>query len=419
VGVKKVFRSNIAGTIHAPSSKSMLQRAIAIAFVTKGDSVVRNISCSDDVSTVIDLVTQLGVKKNISNGVLFLKSEGGIKSNKSFDLNCRESGLCLRMFSPILSLSGNRFILRGTGSLQNRTIKMVETGLQKLGVGCKSRGGYPPIEIQGQLSGGEAIFDGSISSQFLSGLLIALPLCSQNSVLRVENLKSRPYLDLTLKMVRDAGIVIKEDKKNIFKIQGKQKFKPLDIVAEGDWSSASFILTAGAISGEVIMKNLQIDSFQADKVILDVLGIAGAYIKKEDDFILVKKRELNSFEFDISESPDLFPPIAVLAANCKGRSIIYGTERLKYKESKRGEVIKKEFNLLGIRTEIFKNKIEVYGNMIAGGKVSANNDHRIAMALSIMGISSKNGVEIEDWESTRKSYKRFFKDLQCIGGNVE
>ncbi len=419
MGIKKVFKSKISGTVYAPSSKSVILRAIALSLLTNGNTVIRNINFSDDVLAAINIVTELGVKTNISKETLVLESKGKIKNSTIYNLNCGESGLCLRMFSPILSLFKNRYILDGTGSLKNRTVEMVEKGLNKLGASCISNSGFLPVEINGQINGADITIDGSISSQFLSGLLIALPLCTQNSNIKVKNLKSRPYIDLTLKMVREAGIIIKESEKNIFTVKGNQKYNPFDIVAEGDWSGASFMLTAGAISGEIIVKNLQNNSFQADKVILDVLGIAGAEIKKNNDFIVVKKKDLNPFEFDISESPDLFSPIAVLAANCDGKSIINGTNRLKYKESKRGEVIKKEFKLLGIRAEIFKNRIEIYGGNIGGGKVSANNDHRIAMALAIMGISSIKGVEIDGWESVSKSYKDFFSDLQNIGGNIK
>jgi len=419
LGIKKVFKSKISGTVYAPSSKSVILRAIALSLLTNGNTVIRNINFSDDVLAAINIVTELGVKTNISKETLVLESKGKIKNSTIYNLNCGESGLCLRMFSPILSLFKNRYILDGTGSLKNRTVEMVEKGLNKLGASCISNSGFLPVEINGQINGADITIDGSISSQFLSGLLIALPLCTQNSNIKVKNLKSRPYIDLTLKMVREAGIIIKESEKNIFTVKGNQKYNPFDIVAEGDWSGASFMLTAGAISGEIIVKNLQNNSFQADKVILDVLGIAGAEIKKNNDFIVVKKKDLNPFEFDISESPDLFSPIAVLAANCDGKSIINGTNRLKYKESKRGEVIKKEFKLLGIRAEIFKNRIEIYGGNIGGGKVSANNDHRIAMALAIMGISSIKGVEIDGWESVSKSYKDFFSDLQNIGGNIK
>ena len=300
---------------------------------------------------------------------------------------------------------------------------MVEKDLNRLGAQCKSRDGFPPLSIHGPIDGKDIIIDGSVSSQFLSGLLIALPLCKSDSILKVKNLKSRPYVALTLKMIKEAGVFIKSDFiTDTFMIKGLQKYKPTDITVEGDWSSASFLLTAGAITSDVKVKNLNLNSLQADKAIVDVLELAGAEIEKAEDYVRVKKRVLNSFEFNISESPDLFPPIAALAAFCDGKSTIYGTERLKYKESSRAKVIKKEFNQLGIRVELFDNKVEVFGNMrskIKGCKVSANNDHRISMALTLIGFGAKKTVEIEGWESITKSYPDFFKDFIEIGGKIK
>ncbi len=418
MGMKKVFRSHINGTVYAPSSKSVMQRAVALAMLTKGRSIIKNPSYSDDGLAAITLVNQLGVIKEISDKTLVLESNGIIKNDEDFELSSGESGLCMRMFSPILSLFKNKFVLNGEGSLNERTVEMIERDLNRLGARCKSKGGYPPLEIQGPIKGGEITIDGSVSSQFLSGLLIALPLCNEDSLLRVENLKSRPYVDLTLKMIDDAGVIIEEEK-NVFRIKGRQKYKPIEVIVEGDWSGASFLLTAGALRGQVNVRNLQLSSLQADKAILEVLKLAGAEIETDADMISIKKRSLDPFEFDISESPDLFPPIAALAAFCTGKSIIHGTERLKYKESSRGEVIKKEFKLLGIRTEIFDDRIEIYGSFVEGGEVSANNDHRISMALALMGICSENGVKINGWEAITKSYKNFFEDLQEVGGRVE
>jgi len=417
---KKIYKSQIKGIVYAPSSKSVMQRAVALAFLTEGKSIIINPSYSEDGLAAINLVTNLGVKKEILERKLILKSSGRVKNDKTFKLTCGESGLCMRMFAPILSLFRNEFILNGEGSLQKRTVKMIEDDLKKFGADCKTDSGFAPIYIKGVIDGRNITIDGAISSQFLSGLLIALPLCLSNSVLKVVNLKSRPYVNLTLKMIEDAGVIIKSDSKtDTFFIEGKQKYKPIDVEVEGDWSGSSFLLVAGAIAGEIIIKNLKLDSLQADKAILDVLELSGAEIVKSEDYVKVKKNKLMPFEFDISESPDIFPPIAVLAALCKGKSIVYGTERLKYKESSRAEVIKKEFKKLGIRVELFDNKVEIYGGQIMGGKVSANNDHRISMALSLMGLVSKEAVEIDGWESITKSYPDFFKDLEEVGGKIK
>jgi len=421
MGIKRVFPSVIRGIIYAPPSKSITQRAVIMAMLAKGESVIKNPSLSDDSIAAIDLVSKLGVKQKIVDETLILESRGYLGSNKKFVLNCKESGLLLRMVSPVLSLSNDKFTLTGEGSLKKRPMGMIEKELSELGAKIKSKGGYPPIEITGPISGGKIEVDGSITSQFISGLLMALPTCIEDSTLIVNNLKSRPYINITLTMLKDAGIIIKEDiSSEIFKINGKQQYNPLNLTVEGDWSSASFLLIAGAVAGEVTVKNLKIDSLQADKAILDVLDLTGTEIIISNNDISVKKGKLSPFEFDISESPDLFPPIAALAVFCNGKSTIYGTGRLKYKESNRTEAIKREFGTLGIRVDIFEDKVEIFGDIVKGGRrVSSHNDHRIAMALALTGLSASDSIEIEGWDSVSKSYKKYFDDLSSLGARIK
>ncbi len=423
MGIKKILLSKINGRVNAPSSKSIMQRAVVLSMLAEGESIIKNPSYSDDGVVAINLIKKLGVKVNVKKNdeSLFLYSSSILKRNEDLSVSCGESGLLIRMISPVLALFDNKFIVSGRGSLLKRPLDMIENNLIATGARCNSNKGYAPLEIQGLIRGGNITVDGSISSQFISGLLIALPLCKEDSVLKIENMTSKPYIELTLKMIRDAGIVIEEDKtEQTFRIKGQQKYKPLNVDVEGDWSGASFLLTAGAIAGSVRVNNLNLNSMQADKAILEVLELAGADVKKTINYVDVKKKQLNPFEFDISECPDLFPPIVALAVFCEGKSTVYGTERLKYKESSRADVLKKELGKLGIKLVLFDNKVEVYGGTpVVSCRTSANNDHRVAMALALIGLRLENGIEIEEWESVSKSYKNFFNDLQGLGGNVK
>ncbi len=412
----EIFPSKIDGELHAPASKSMLQRAIAAAFLTQASVQIDGYSPSADADAALGLVKNLGVNiQTLENGLIISPSI----NPKITELNIGESGLGIRLFSPILSISNQEFTIEAKGTLQKRPMHLIEKVLNENGVFCKSTNGFAPLKIQGPLKGGKISFDANEGSQLLSGLLMALPKVMQNSELVVENLKSKPYIDMTISLLRDFGVNIKHSNYTLFKIAGNQQYNATKYLVEGDWSGAAFLLVAAALNGSILVKNLRKDSLQGDKNIVDVLRMVGANIKQQENQIFVEKRKLKSFVYDATETPDLFPPLAALAAGCKGISKIKGVHRLIHKESNRAEAIRIIFEKLGIKIEFYEDEMLIYGGLVNGGIVSSFHDHRMAMMASVLGLTAIQPVEITEAESVEKSYPHFFEDLVKLRVKVE
>jgi 3-phosphoshikimate 1-carboxyvinyltransferase len=413
--MKSARPSEISGSVSAPPSKSMMQRAVAASLLSEDLTQILNPSFCDDCLAALDIARCLGaVVLNEQNRLMI---RGGIKP-QSQQLNCRESGLCLRMFSPLAALAQEELVLTGSGTLCRRPVVMVEAPLKNLGVSCWSENGFPPLRVKGPLKGGEAIVDGSLSSQFLTGLLLALPVIEADSVIHVKNLKSKPYIDLTLKMLEDFKIHISHDDYKTFLIKGRQTYRIGAYKIEGDWSSASFLFVAGALGGKVTVKGLNPESVQADRRILEALESCGASARIGDAEIHVEKSRLKAFSFDATDCPDLFPPLAVLACACDGRSRLKGVGRLLFKESNRAEVLQKEFSELGARICLNGDWLEIEGSKLSGGIVNSHGDHRIAMAAAVAGVISSGDVTVKNPECVSKSYPGFFEDFKKIGGSI-
>ncbi|MCX5814739.1 MAG: 3-phosphoshikimate 1-carboxyvinyltransferase [Proteobacteria bacterium] len=407
--------SRINGTVKAPPSKSMTGRAIAAALLSGGTSEITDPSFCDDSLSVMWIAETLGAEIVRGEHKIIVKGNAGLSGNmKNNVLDCGESGLCMRMFAPIAGLTGDEFTLTGGGTLLQRPMKMVEQ-LGALGVFCTTKNGFAPIVVKGPITGGDITVDASISSQFLTGLLMALPLCNEDSIVTVANLRSRPYVEMTVSLLRLYGIkIVHGENYERFHIPGNQTYKPCVYKIEGDWSGAAFLLVAGAIGGGVLMKGLNPDSFQADKAVIDVLKMAGADTIINKDHITVEKDGLNAFEFDATDCPDLFPPLAVLASACKGKSVIYGADRLRHKESDRARALVSEFSRLGITIKLLHDRMEIHGGKVKGNRVDSHNDHRIAMACAVAALNGEGKTTIENGECVSKSYPDFFSDLDGL-----
>lgn len=410
-----IVPSQLKGIIKAPSSKSMTQRAIAASLLAIGESAIINPSYCDDSLAAMTIAVGLGAKVNPGNGEMKITGTGVLREKK---LNCGESGLAIRMFSPLAALYPAEIFLTGAGSLKKRPMSMIEDALRQLGVKCSSENGFLPITIEGPLKGGNCEIDGSVSSQLLTGLLMALPLAENDSVIKVNNLKSKPYIDLTLQVLGKFGIKIKNDNYKQFIIKGNQKYIPTRFEVESDWSGGAFLLVAGAVSGDITVNGLNPGSRQSDKAILSALDKAGARMTITNDSIGIKKSDLKAFEFDATESPDLFPPLAVLAAYSKGTSGIKGVSRLIHKESNRALALVEEFEKMGIQAEISDNYLLITGGKVKGAHVNSHDDHRIAMATAVAGLGASDKVYIRDSHCIAKSYPGFFDDLRLIGADI-
>ena len=410
-----VYPSTLNGSVKAPASKSMMQRAIAAAMLSKGKCVIYNPSYCDDSLAAINIISSLGAKAKPMPDELIIESGGGLKEKT---LNCGESGLAIRMFSPIAALFAEEIRLTGANTLRKRPMNIITEALSELGVKCSSEGGLLPISVKGPLKGGKIKIDGSLSSQLLTGLLMALPLAKNDAEIIVNNLKSRPYIDMTIKLLNDFGITIINDNYSVFSVPANQKYISRNYTVEGDWSGGAFLLVAGAINGKITVSGLQQSSAQSDKNILTALKDAGAKPDITNDAITVEPAELKSFTFDATHSPDLFPPLATLAAYCKGETLIKGVSRLIHKESNRAEAIVNEFSKLGISIDIEGDIMKITGGKPAGGNVESHEDHRMAMAMAVAAVSASGKVCIKDAQSVAKSYPDFFDDIKLLGARI-
>lgn len=413
----KISASQVQGFIKAPPSKSSMQRAVAAALLVEGTSTIYNPSFSEDSVSSIKMAECLGAKVELGEDII--KITGGFHPFCK-TLDCGESGLGIRLFSAIAALSDKELQFTGSGTILNRPMGMVQETLKSLGVVVTTTNGKLPLSVKGPIQAGKIVVDGSISSQFLSGLLFALPLAEGDSIIEVLNLKSKPYIDLTLDVLGKFGVSVKNLNYQQFLIPKKQRYMATNYTVEGDWSGAAFMAVLGAISGKVTIKSLELFSSQADKNIIEALKLAGAKIAQEKDYIEVSANDLTAFTFDITDCPDLAPPLVALASFCKGKSVITGTERLKVKESDRSSTLQREFSSLGVDILNLGNRMEVVGSSkIKGGEVNSHGDHRIAMALAIAGTRTDSPVIIKDAESINKSYPEFYNDLQKLGVVLE
>jgi 3-phosphoshikimate 1-carboxyvinyltransferase len=407
--------SGLRGTVKAPSSKSMTQRAIAAALLADGQSIINNPSYCDDSLAAMSIAVGLGARIEPAPDRLIVDGTGKLKEPK---LNCGESGLAIRMFSPIAALFPDEIIMTGANSLRKRPMNMIAEALTQIGVKCTNSSGYLPLTIKGPLKGGKCEIDGSVSSQLLTGLLMALPMAAEDSEIKVNNLKSKPYIDMTIQILKSFGITIHNKDYSTFNIPGNQKYLPHEYTVEGDWSSGAFLLVAGAINGELTIKGLQQSSLQSDMAILYALKDAGAKLKINSDAIEISSSKLKAFNFDATHSPDLFPPLAALASYCEGVSTIKGVSRLIHKESDRAEAIRTEFGKIKIEVEIEGNIMKITGGKPEGARVESHEDHRIAMAMAIAALKASGRVYIKDSQSVAKSYPAFFDDLRSLGAII-
>lgn len=417
----------IRGRIRAPASKSSMQRALVCAALAEGESILRAPSYCADAAAALGIVEALGADCErrpgsllVRGGILRPSSALGRTDSGTFRLSCGESGLLMRMFSPIAALSPSVVELSGEGSLAARPVSMLEAPLRALGASCSTSGGFPPVRVRGPLSGGRATVDASSSSQFLTGLLMALPLAEGNSVLDVPRIVSSGYIDLTIETMRAFGVSVERAADfSRFDIGGGQAYAPADFEVEGDWSGGAFLLVAAALAGMgegLAVEGLLAASSQPDRAIVGALRAAGALVEEGRSSVSVARPQgrLRPFDFDATNCPDLFPPLVALAASAGGLTTLKGALRLRNKESDRASALAEEFGKLGVRVEVEGDLMRVRGGAIRGGSVQARNDHRIAMAAAVAALASEEGVEIGGPDCVKKSWPEFFEDLASI-----
>ncbi|MEO5996175.1 MAG: 3-phosphoshikimate 1-carboxyvinyltransferase [Chitinophagaceae bacterium] len=418
--------SAIQGNIQAPTSKSSMQRACAAALLTPGATEIFNPGKSNDDLAALDVIQKLGarVRKN-KDGSLTIDSSGILPS--AHEINCGESGLGIRMFTPIAALSSEEIVINGTGSLVTRPMDFFDEIFPKLGISIKSNNGRLPLVIKGPLIPRTIEVDGSLSSQFLTGLLMAFGAAGAKDVsIKVKDLKSKPYIDLTLQVMKQFGWHVENRNYEEFffgKLADQTSVADEGwqgrYTVEGDWSGGAFLLVAAAIAGDITVRGLDVESTQADKAVMQALKSCGAKFIVTGDSIEVGPADLKAFHFDATHCPDLFPPLVALAAYCDGITVIEGVSRLAHKESNRSTSLQEEFSRMGVTIKLEGDKMMIHGDgTVAGAGVKSHHDHRIAMACAVAALKASGSIIIRDAEAINKSYPEFFEDIISLGANL-
>ena len=398
----------LEGTVKIPSSKSLTHRAVICAALADGISELKNISYSKDIDATITAMRNMGavIEKHGSSLVVTGISE----SAERMEIECCESGSTLRFLIPIAAALGANAVFYGEGRLPERPITPYVRELPCKGIKLDYHNTMP-FSISGQLIGGDFSLEGDVSSQFVTGLLMALPLLKDDSrIIMTSPLQSKPYADMTVSCLEKFGITVEETEYGYF-IKGGQKYSPCNMPVEGDYSQAAFFLVGNAIGNRIQLENLSENSVQGDKKIVDIISNI-CYNEKYE--------KLDGFDVDVTDIPDLVPALAVLASFCKSKSRIYGAERLKIKESDRLAAVSNMLNGLGGKVTALSDGLIIEPvSMLDGGTVDSCGDHRIAMAAAIASTRCMNDVVILNADSVEKSYPSFFDDFKNIGGTAD
>lgn len=418
--------SAVSGIISAPTSKSSMQRACAAALLNKGKTIIENPGKSNDDLAALEVIQLLGATIVSAADNYITVDSNGVRPSGS-EINCGESGLGIRMFAPIAALSQNPIRINGTGSLLTRPMNFFDDIFPQLDIAIQSNNGKLPIEITGPLQPKDITIDGSLSSQFLTGLLMAYGNAASESVtIKVTGLKSKPYIDLTLHVMHHFGYDVVNNNYESFVVNPvrNETGKLIKYTVEGDWSGGAFLLVAGAVAGKITVEGLDTHSTQADKAILKALIDCGSSISIQEKQIEIGlpatgSSGLKAFHFDASDCPDLFPPLVALAAYCNGTTAIEGVRRLAHKESNRGLTLQEEFGKMGIKITLQDDLMLVEGGHgVHGASVYSHHDHRIAMACAVAGLKARGVTTIKDAEAIDKSYPDFYQHLRQLGAAV-
>ncbi|MFA5302439.1 MAG: 3-phosphoshikimate 1-carboxyvinyltransferase [Bacteroidales bacterium] len=447
-----ISKGRLKGKVSLPPSKSMSIRALAAIFLAGRETSLKGAWPKDGTQVCEDVQAAYRVVRSV--GPQFAKKDiwphaappGRDHSRRQLD--CGESALALRMFAPILALSSYIYCLRGRTTLITRPIDFVIEGLRELGCWCESLNTLPTLSImenlketgrwetrdqslslsrpillvQGPLRGGKYKVNAGGSSQFLSGLLMALPLAEKDSILEVEHLASQPYIDLTLDVMESFGVRATHDNYKVFHIPGRQTYRARKIAIEGDWSGGANFIVGASLFGDLRIGPLWKNSLQADKAILEAIGRAGgSWAWGAGNLLKVYKTDnLQGFEFDARKCPDLFPPLVALAVHCRGTTSINGIDRLFHKESNRALALLEEYSKVGANIKLEGNNMIIEGGVLPGGaSISARGDNRIAMSLAIAALGAEKPIEIEGKHTVSKSFPDFWVELEKVTKPVE
>lgn len=405
------------GTVNVPPSKSDVHRAIICAAMANGVSRISPVALSNDIKATIGCIKALGADAVLENNVLTVDGTNMYK-NKTALLDCGESGSTLRFFIPIAAVGNINATFVGKGKLPQRPIGIFTEALPKAGTVCKTEGGLP-LEIKGQLKSGIFKIPGNVSSQFITGLLLALPILEGDSeIVLTSPLESVGYIAMTIRTMKQFGVNI-DTTENGWHIKGGQTYKSCNYTTDGDWSQAAFFMVLGAIGGKVTVKGVAKDSTQGDKKCAEILARFGAKVTQLDNEVTVEKGELKAITIDASQIPDLVPVLSVCAAFAEGTTKIINAERLRIKECDRLKATAELLNNLGGKVKELSDGLEITGvSSLKGGNVNGYNDHRIVMSAAVCAARSDEDITATFAMSINKSYPDFYIDYNSIGGKA-
>jgi 3-phosphoshikimate 1-carboxyvinyltransferase len=415
-----IQKSDIKGTVNAPPSKSYTHRAIAIAALSK-KATINNPLISEDTKATIRASEAFGAEIVSKKDSLIIKGFDGKLKVPDNVIDVANSGTTLRIMTAVASLVNGATVLTGDASIRTRPNTPLLNALNDLGAEVFStrNNGMAPIVVRGKMRGGAVYIDGSVSSQFISALLIACPFASHRTKVMIKGeLKSRPYVNITIDMLKEAGAKITADNPNTFTIPPEQEYDMRSYDVPGDFSSASYMMAAGALCGDITIKNL-FPSEQGDSALIEILGKMGAQISwnEKKGEVKVSKSELTGIEVDVGKTPDLVPTLAVLGAASKGTMVIGNAEHVRYKETDRLRAMTVELKKMGVDITEEKDRLVIKGGAIKGAEVHGWDDHRIVMALAVAGLVAGD-TTIDTIESVSISYPGFFEDLRKTGAVV-
>ncbi len=415
-----IKKSAVSGALAAPPSKSMAHRALICAALAAGESVVENLSDSDDIRATRAALSLLGAKfAPAGENAVRVAGTGGRAAAPDVPVDCGESGSTLRFLIPVFARCGRPVTFTGHGRLMERPQTVYADLFAARGLPFShTREG---VRVGGALPAGEYTVCGGVSSQFISGLLFALPLAAHDSVLHITPpFESRSYVELTRAALADFGVETSFTDEYTICIKGNQNYVPCRYRVEGDYSQAAFLAVLGALRGGVTVKGLRPDTRQGDAVILELLARCGAKFTRVGDAVQFEKSRLRGVEIDLADCPDLGPVLMALGAFCAGETVITNAGRLRLKESDRIEAMETELRRLGADVSSTRDTVSVRGKALHGARdLAGHNDHRVVMALAVAALGADVPVTIEGAEAVRKSWPDFFDDLAKLGAKVE
>ncbi len=412
-------KSKLSGEILIPASKSHTIRAVAVAAMAEGCSILHNPLDSADARSAFRAAKEFGARIKVHDSTWAIDGIGGKINKAASFIDIANSGTSLRIFSALASLASQDITFDGDSSIRQRLMTPLISALRSLGAQIRTLNNKCPFTVRGPIKGGKAIVDG-ISSQFVTALLFAAPLAENDTEIEVKNLHEKSYVEITLDWLKKQNIVFEQKGLEWFKIKGKQKYKAFDMQIPADFSSATFALCAAAITrSEVLIKGLDFSDHQGDKKVFEYLQKMGMELHYEKGGVRVIGKELNGIEIDMNDTPDALPALAVVGCFAKGKTRLYNVEQARLKECDRIGAINKELRRMGAKIEEFKDGLSIENSKLSGQKVHGYHDHRMVMALSIAGMASEGKTIVDTAESVNVTYPSFFDDFTLLGAKMD